>query len=433
MATKKINLSRDQLASFLKNQEQIKQFEKVFQIVDEVAPNSDTTSIAIQAANAEQKAIEALNVIESLKTQLDTLPAKELHSSIVTDYIDIDANAAHVSQERRIQWNIDDGTIDVGLYGDKLLKVGEELFHYAKNTSGALIPKGTPVMLTGAVGASTKITFGLAVADGSVSSYDMLGVTAQDVANNAFGYVTYFGVVRGFNCSGSPYGETWNDGDLLYFGTASPGTWTKTRPIAPKIAVPVAIVVHNGSGSSGSILVRMENSETLNNLQDVYISGSTLAGQVLIRDETNKRWVNNRLTAGSNVTITNTDGAVTINASSQVGTVTTWTPTVTASSGTITSYTLNGANYVRNGSVVHVNVDLTITNAGTGSGSLDVTLPFNNGSVIANGTGRENALTGYQLQCRVAASSGTMNIQTYSNTTTIATNAEIRVSMTYFV
>lgn len=110
----------------------------------------------------------------------------------------------------------------------------------------------------------------------------------------------------------------------------------------------------------------------------------------------------------------------------------TWTPTVTSSSGTITSYTLVGANYTKIGRVVHVNFAVTITNAGTGAGSLDVTLPFTNGAVIANGSGRENALTGYQLQCRVNAGAASMSIQTYANATAIATNAQIRVSMTYF-
>ena len=111
----------------------------------------------------------------------------------------------------------------------------------------------------------------------------------------------------------------------------------------------------------------------------------------------------------------------------------TWTPTVTPSSGAITSYTLVGANYTKIGRVVHVNFAVTITNAGTGSGSLDVTLPFTNGAVIANGSGRENALTGFQLQCRANVSSATMNIQNYANATAIGTNAQVRASMTYFV
>jgi len=111
----------------------------------------------------------------------------------------------------------------------------------------------------------------------------------------------------------------------------------------------------------------------------------------------------------------------------------TFTPTASSSSGTITSYTVNGAAYTKVGRMVFVNVDITITNAGTGSASFDVTLPFTNGSVLCNGTGRENALTGYQLQTRVIASSSTMNIQNYANATVIATNAQIKAMIVYFV
>ena len=110
-----------------------------------------------------------------------------------------------------------------------------------------------------------------------------------------------------------------------------------------------------------------------------------------------------------------------------------FTPVPTASSGTITSYTLGTCNYTKVGRMVTVNFSVTITNAGTATGSLVVPLPFTNGAAISNGTGRENALTGSQLQARVAASGTDMNIQTYANATAIATNAQIRATMTYFV
>lgn len=110
-----------------------------------------------------------------------------------------------------------------------------------------------------------------------------------------------------------------------------------------------------------------------------------------------------------------------------------FTPAITASSGTITSFTLGVCNYTKVGRMVTVNFSVTITNAGTASGSLDVPLPFTNGAAIANGTGRENALTGSQLQTRVVASGTSMNIQTYANATAIGTNAQIRATMTYFV
>jgi hypothetical protein len=119
--------------------------------------------------------------------------------------------------------------------------------------------------------------------------------------------------VRGFNTTGAPYGEVWTDGDLLYFDPATPGTWTNVKPAAPNIAVPVAVVVNAGSGGSGSIFVRMELSESLNNLQDVYINGGgSSAGQVLIYDAAQQRWENHFLTPGANINITNASGSITI-------------------------------------------------------------------------------------------------------------------------
>ncbi|CAB4132810.1 hypothetical protein UFOVP252_2 [uncultured Caudovirales phage] len=110
-----------------------------------------------------------------------------------------------------------------------------------------------------------------------------------------------------------------------------------------------------------------------------------------------------------------------------------FTPAVTASTGAITSFTLGVCNYTKVGRMVTVNFSVTITNAGTGAGAFNVPLPFTNGAAIANGTGRENALTGSQLQTRAAVSSADMNVQTYNNVTAIATNAQIRGTMTYFV
>lgn len=319
MATQKLNLTRDQLATFLKNHEQIKQFERLFQVADEVSPSSDTTGISIQAGNADaaanealaqivrlaqdaatnsgaadQKAVQALDALGRIANALEmlaTAPVIQNNNSVVTDYIDLPEIGPHVSQARRVQWNQDDGTMDIGLYGGSVLQVGQELMYYAKNTSGGLIANGTPVMFTGTVGSSGKLTFGLAVADGSVLADYMMGVATQDIADNDFGYVTSFGLVRGFDTTGAPYGEVWNDGDLLYFDPATPGTWTNVQPQAPNIDVPVAVVINAGGGGSGSIFVRMTVAESLARLQDVYISGLA-NGDLLQYDSVQQRWEN---------------------------------------------------------------------------------------------------------------------------------------------
>jgi hypothetical protein len=298
MATQKLNLTRDQLATFLKNYEQIKQFERLFALADEVAPASDTTGISIQAGNANAAADDALAQLVRLAKIVDMLaaaPAVQNNNSVATDYVDLNEQApVPVDKVGRTYWNRDDGTMDVDQYGGTVLQVGQELQYYAKNTSGGLISNGTPVMFTGTVGASGKLEFGLAVADGSVLADYMMGVTTQDIADNDFGYVTSFGLVRGFNTTGTPYGEVWNDGDLLYFDPATPGTWTNVQPQAPNIDVPVAVVINAGAGGSGSIFVRMTVAKALSRLQDVYINGSGTPNEfdILLYDAAQSRWEN---------------------------------------------------------------------------------------------------------------------------------------------
>lgn len=296
MATNKLNLTRDQLSTFLKNFEQIKQFESLFALADSIAPDV-VNEVKTEAGNAlatANSALARLTRIANALEMLATAPVIENNNSVVTDYIDLPEIGPHVSQARRVQWNRDDGTMDIGLYGGSVLQVGQELMYYAKNTSGGLIANGTPVMFTGTVGASGKLTFGPAVADGSVLADYMMGVATQDIADNDFGYVTSFGLVRGFNTTGAPYGEVWADGDLLYFDPATPGTWTNVQPQAPNIDVPVAVVINAGSGGSGSILVRMTIAESLARLQDVYINGTGTPNDfdVLLYDATQSRWEN---------------------------------------------------------------------------------------------------------------------------------------------
>lgn len=110
-----------------------------------------------------------------------------------------------------------------------------------------------------------------------------------------------------------------------------------------------------------------------------------------------------------------------------------YTPNVTSGSGTITSYTAT-AWYTRVGREVTVIANVVITNAGTAAGSCNITLPFaNNATVSANGVGRENAVSGALLQGAVGATTSEVVVRKFDNTTPIATNAQIRINITYFV
>jgi hypothetical protein len=70
MATTRLNLTRDQLASFLKDHEQIKQFERLFRIADEVSALTDTQGIQLNAENAQSMAQDALSQIARVAQDL---------------------------------------------------------------------------------------------------------------------------------------------------------------------------------------------------------------------------------------------------------------------------------------------------------------------------------------------------------------------------
>ena len=267
--------------------------------VDEINQTIDSRGNDLEPSQAELVAQIAELVQQVQDIQAKPEPELGTMSSVQQDNVrflgfSVEPSPAVAYNPGVTAWNSDDGTLDVGLYGGAVLQVGQESLYYAKNTSGAPIAIGTPVMFTGTVGASGKLEFGLAVADGSVLSDYMMGVTAQTIADNGFGYVCNFGLVRGFDTTGTPYGEVWNNSDLLYFDPASPGTWTNVQPIAPSINVPVAVVVNAGPGGSGSIFVRMTVDEALSRLQDVYINGSGTPNDfdILLYDAANSRWQN---------------------------------------------------------------------------------------------------------------------------------------------
>jgi hypothetical protein len=65
MAASKLNLTRDQLASFLQDHEQVRQFERLFSNVRELEPTT-LVDLAITAGTADQKATEALDAMSAL-------------------------------------------------------------------------------------------------------------------------------------------------------------------------------------------------------------------------------------------------------------------------------------------------------------------------------------------------------------------------------
>lgn len=112
-----------------------------------------------------------------------------------------------------------------------------------------------------------------------------------------------------------------------------------------------------------------------------------------------------------------------------------YTPTVTAASGTITSYVAR-ARYARRGKVITVSVNISITDNGTGAGSLFVTMPAPSGGDAVGGTcisGRERALTNAAVSAYMNVGSSIAEVVKYDGTYPGATNAVLSFSGSYEV
>jgi hypothetical protein len=90
-----------------------------------------------------------------------------------------------------------------------------------------------------------------------------MGIAAENIATNGFGLITSFGHVRGWNTTGSPVGEVWADGDILYYNPVVAGGLTKTQPTAPNVKATVAVVVNAAPAGSGDVFVRISTGSVL--------------------------------------------------------------------------------------------------------------------------------------------------------------------------
>ena len=155
----------------------------------------------------------------------------------------------------QIAWNIDENTIDVGLNG-ATLQVGQEQLIRVRNNTASIIQNGSAVMATGTIGNSGRITIAPANLTQSNAKY-ILGIVTEDISVGADGFVTTFGKIRNINTTGTPYGETWVDGDVLYVKDSGNGALTKVVPTDTQVKLPTAIVIH--AHTSGVIFVRVNS------------------------------------------------------------------------------------------------------------------------------------------------------------------------------
>ncbi len=316
--SRRLNLTRDQLAQFLTDQQQIRQFELLFSVVDElqvitgtdfeyqadtaaatanealaqIAALAQDTSVEDAVLNAKvQQALDAIPRLAQVLNLLALAPVEQHNNSVTTDYIDFNTNAPDpATKVGRLHWN-GGYTLNLDMTPNVNQSIGESQYYYIK--ASANIAKGQLVMFDGSVGSSGVLK--VKPSTGLTNGQLVMGVAAEAIANNNFGLVSSFGLVRGFNTTGTPYGETWADGDILYYNPSFAGGLTKNLPAAPTPHVVVAAVVNAAPAGSGSIFVRVQAEPLVGQLSDVY-APTPSTGDVLVYDGVQQRWESGPLT-----------------------------------------------------------------------------------------------------------------------------------------
>lgn len=182
-----------------------------------------------------------------------------------------------------LQWNSAEGTLDLNTPG-ATYQLGQEIAPLVRNSTGITIPNGTPVMFAGTLGASGRILITPAISDGTIPSSYILGMTTEEITNGQDGYATWFGKVRDLDTTGTPYGEVWADGDILYVSPTTAGDLTNVKPQAPNPQIFMGVVI-NTHASNGTIFTRPSWRGKLTDLDDVNGTPLTVDGQLLVWDD----------------------------------------------------------------------------------------------------------------------------------------------------
>lgn len=110
----------------------------------------------------------------------------------------------------------------------------------------------------------------------------------------------------------------------------------------------------------------------------------------------------------------------------------TFTPTVAAQAGTLTSTSSSDCHYTKNGRDAKVAADIVLTNVGTGTGQLIVSTPFTP-AFAAHGSCSEHAAVGTGGSARMNASDAHIYCYTYNNGSFLTSGNRVMAQCTFSV
>jgi hypothetical protein len=153
--------------------------------------------------------------------------------------------------------------------------IGQENLVYVRNPpGGSTLPKGAAVAVDGASSNRLRVKLCNSVEGGD--GCRTLGVTMGAIPSPGFGFVSTFGLLRGFN-TGTIIGGGVTEGSELFI-SSTPGVLSTQPQASPGRRVTVGYVVT--TGTQGSIFVTVRRGLSVNELDNVHAPSPT-DGQVL--------------------------------------------------------------------------------------------------------------------------------------------------------
>ena len=152
------------------------------------------------------------------------------------------------------------------------------------NKSGALIPKGSVVYISGAH-SSNLPSIDLAKASTEETSAYTYGLVETDISNNSQGTVIQTGAITNLNLPTSTY----TDGQTLYLSPTVAGGYTLTKPLAPNHYVAIGTVTR-AHPNFGTIQIAIRNGFQLDEMSDVKIALVPLDSTLLQFSRTDSLW-----------------------------------------------------------------------------------------------------------------------------------------------
>ena len=278
---------------------------------DVVGPSSATDNALARFDTTTGKLIQ-----NSVVTVSDTGAVAGVTSISDPNFVDFNTGYTTLVTQGQLGWDGTFNSLALGMAGGNVIQhIGEDTYIYVKASSA--ITRGQVVMFTGAVGASGVAT--AAPATGVTNGQTIIGVAAENIANNGFGLIQTFGELRNVNTS------AFADGDILYYNSAVTGGFTTTYPSSGPI-VTVAAVLNGGSAGGGVITIRVSVTQRITASTGISVSQASTGATVTntAPDQTVS------LTQGGATTITGTYPNFTISSVN-----TTYSPATSTTAGLI--------------------------------------------------------------------------------------------------